>query len=427
MGNISGKKLLILGGNAISSEIVKAAKSMGVYTIVTDWNTPQKSPAKLYADEYWNDSLTDYDILLSKIKEHHVQGVITGFTDSYLLPYQHLCEKAGFPSYATKEVFEKTLDKSYFKQMCRDNGVPVVPEYDLETFNPESISPSNKILIKPVDNSGSRGIITCESPAEFPKCLNYSLSFSSKKKVVIEKYIDMDSFSVSYTIQDGIISMSTINDRIVHKVPEAGAVTNGGIYPSKYIHSYMKSIDGKVRQMYRNLGVRNGVLFIQGFTNGEEYYFYEMGYRLSGGCHFLFTENQNNSSSVKQLIHFALTGKMADYSIAERDNPAFDKLCFQWNILGKEDIVSSIEGFDSIASLPGIISCSLDKKIGDKIGKDGTTAQKIAKFHMVVNDYNEMIHVLHDIYAKFKVYNAKGENLVLNTTQETISHFYSYD
>lgn len=416
MTDINNSRLLILGGNAISCEIVKAAKSMGVYTIVTDWNTPQKSPAKLLADEYWNDSLTDYSVLQSKIKEHHIQGIITGFTDSYLLPYQHLCEETGLPCYATKEVFEKTLDKSYFKQMCRDNGVPVVPEYDLETFNPKLISPSNKILIKPVDNSGSRGIITCESPAEFPKCLDYSLSFSSKKKVVIEKYIDMDSFSVSYTIQDGVISMSTMNDRIVHKVLGAGAVTNGGIYPSKYIHSYMKSIDGKVRQMYRNLGVRNGVLFIQGFTNGEEYYFYEMGYRLSGGCHFLYTDYINNSSSIKQLIHFALTGKMAEYSIAERDNPLFDKLCFQWNILGKEDTISSLEGFDLITSLPSVISYSLDKRPGDKIGKDGTTAQKIAKIHMIVDNYDDITIILNEIYSFFKVYNDKGENLVLNTS-----------
>ena len=170
--------------------------------------------------------------------------------------------------------------------------------------------------------------------------------------------------------------------------------------------------------MYKNLGVQNGVLFIQGFTNGEKYYFYEMGYRLSGGCHFLFTDNQNNSSSVKQLVHFALTGKMADYEIIKRDNPKFSNLCFQWNILGKEDVVHRIEGFDRIKSLPGIVSCSLVKQPGDRIGKDGTTAQKIAGFHMIVKDYSEMFDVLRYIYSNFKVYNANGDNLVLNTVHE---------
>lgn len=416
--DLIGKKLLILGGNAISIEIVNAAKSMGVYTIVTDWYDTKRSPAKLVADEYWNEEIFKPERIAELIKEHHVDGVITGFTDSYLLQYQRICELAGLPCYATKEVFETTLDKAKFKDLCRENGIPVVPEYQLDNFDVSQISSTNRILIKPVDNSGSRGIITCDHPEKFQECLNYALSFSEKKQVVIEKFIDMDTFSTSYTIQDGVISMSTMNDRIVHKVAGAGAVTNGGLYPSKYIDSYMEKMDEKVRAMYRNLGVKNGVLFIQGFTNGETYYFYEMGYRLSGGRHFLYTENQNNSSSVKQLVHFSITGKMADYRIADRDNPRFKDICFQWNILGKEGEIASIEGFDKIAAMPEVISYSLDKKVGDKIGKDGTTAQKIAGLHTVIKDRKRMMEILVFIYSKFKVLDKDGNSLILDTVSE---------
>ena len=45
------KKLLILGGNTLSCDIVNAAKRLGVYTIVTDWYDTDRSPAKLIADE----------------------------------------------------------------------------------------------------------------------------------------------------------------------------------------------------------------------------------------------------------------------------------------------------------------------------------------------------------------------------------------
>ena len=86
--DLQNKKLLILGGDSFSIDIVKTAKSMGVYTIVTDWYDVKRSPAKLVADEYWNVSIEDYDLLSQKIKEAHVDGVFTGFTDSYLLPYQ---------------------------------------------------------------------------------------------------------------------------------------------------------------------------------------------------------------------------------------------------------------------------------------------------------------------------------------------------
>ena len=85
MKDLEGKKLLLLGGPALMSDIVEKAKSMGVYTIVTDWYEPDKSPAKKLADEYWMESVADIDKLTAMIKEHHIDGVFTNYTDSYLV------------------------------------------------------------------------------------------------------------------------------------------------------------------------------------------------------------------------------------------------------------------------------------------------------------------------------------------------------
>ena len=90
MKELEGKRLLILGGNNMSKEIVRKARSMGVYTIVTDWYDTERSPVKLIADAYWNESIENYDKLSELIKENKVDGVLTGFTDSYLLPYQRI-------------------------------------------------------------------------------------------------------------------------------------------------------------------------------------------------------------------------------------------------------------------------------------------------------------------------------------------------
>ena len=313
MNEFKGKKLLITGGCRLAEDIVKAAKEMGIYTIVVDWHNPHVSPAKLVSDEYWNEDIKDYDRLISLIKEKKVDGVTTGFTDSYLIPYAELCEKAGLPYYATASLFQKTLDKKLFKEMCRNNGVPVVPEYDLQTFNPLKISKSHKIIIKPVDNSGSRGIVICDNPANYQECIDFALSYSEKKQIVIERFMEMEQISVSYTIQDGVPSLSTINDDLLYRSSNGGTVNCGGIYPSKYINFYREEIDDKVKNMLVKEGFRNGVLFMQAFCDGKELYFFEMGYRLSGGRHYIFTDHQNKSSSLKQLIHFALTGKMADY------------------------------------------------------------------------------------------------------------------
>ena len=343
--------------------------------------------------------------------------MITGFTDSYLLHYQRLCELSGLPCYATKEVFEITLDKALFKKLCMENNVPVIPQYNVADFDPTTISNTNKIIIKPVDNSGSRGVIVCKTSEDFQRCLDFALSYSQKKEVIIEKYMDMDSWAASYTIQDGEISLSTLNDRLEHKSSETAAITTAGIYPSKYLDLYLEKMDEKMKRMYKAMGVTNGVLSVQGFVDGENFYVMEMGYRLTGGQHYIFSKYENGISALDQLIHFAVTGRMADFNIAEKDNPKFKDLCLNLCILGKSDEIERIEGQEYVERLPEVIHSTFLKQVGDLIGVDGTTSQKIANLHLVLKDKNNMDRVILDIQDKFHVYNAKGEDLVLTLMQ----------
>lgn len=418
--NLTGKKLLILGGGATSIDIVEAARAMGVYTIVTDWYDTKRSPAKLVADEYWNEEIFKPERIAQLIKEHHVDGVITGFTDSYLLQYQRICELSGLPCYATKEVFELTMDKAKFKQLCRDNDIPVIPEYSLESFDPITINDNNKVIIKPVDNSGSRGVVLCTKPDDFQHCLDYALSFSEKKQVVIEKYMEMDSISLSYTIQDGVVSLSTTDDRYIHKSESGSSVTQCGIYPSKYTEAYIEKIDPKMKKMYERAGLRNGVLSVQFFTNGSDFYVMEMGHRLTGGQHYTYTMAENGISSLDQLIHFSITGKMADFSIVEKDNARFKHVYCHLFILGKEAVIARFEGLEYLERMPEVMHLTRMKKVGDKVGTDGTSAQKVVGLHLKVDSISHLKKVLDEVKQHFRFYDEAGNDLTIIFNKDRI-------
>ena len=407
------KKLLILGGNRLSCDIVAAAKSLGVYTIVTDWYDTDRSPAKLLCDERWDVSTTDYEELVRRIKEYHVDGVLTGFSDSYLLPYQHLCELVGLPCYASKEQFEWTLNKKAFKEKCRKYGVPVVPEFALDDFDKSIISKSHKVIIKPVDNSGSRGICVCDTPDEFDEKLKFSLEFSEKKSVVIERYMECDDVSFEYKIQDGEMTLTAICDRDIYKTQNEGSITSKLVYPSKYTEAYLNGVDKSVRRMFEVEGFRNGVLFMQAFADADNFYFYEMGYRLSGGRHYIFTKHQNDDSAVEDLVRFAVTGKMSDRRISEFTTPCFKNVCSQLSVICKSERIAKIKGWKDIIALPQVIDALQTYEEGDEVGKQGTTASIFARLHIVVTDNKELEQVIDRVYSILKVRNKEGENLVI--------------
>ena len=415
MESLKGKKLLILGGSAYMTECVLKAKELGVYTIVTDWHELNRSPAKRIADEYWNISIMDYDHLTELIKLKGVDGIFTGFTDVFLMAYQHLCELTGLPCYATKEQLEISIDKAKFKKLCINNGIGVVPEYDISSFSPQTISADSPVLLKPVDNSGSNGIFICNNPMDFERLKKESLSYSHKGEILIEKYMQCDDVSFEYKIQDGEITLSSICDRFVHNTDGVGSVTSILIYPSKYLKKYSEQLDAKVKNMFRSIGLQNGVLFMQAFADENGFYFYEMGYRLSGGRHYIFTEHQNNDSSLKQLITFALTGSMDNRRISEFANPNFKNICCQLSVLCHSDRIRRIIGKEEIQSIPEVIDSMYLYNEGDVIGKEGTSSQIFAKIHFVAHTYEELKAIQDAIFTKLKVENEKGENLIIRS------------
>lgn len=79
--------------------------------------------------------------------------------------------------------------------------------------------------------------------------------------------------------------------------------------------------------MFREEGLQNGVLFMQAFVENGHFYFYEMGYRLSGGRHYIFTEKENGRSAAKELVRFAVTGSMSENRLSSQINPKFKDVC----------------------------------------------------------------------------------------------------
>ena len=72
---LAGKKLLLLDGSRKSIEIVDEAHRLGVHVIVTDYNTPEQSPAKLAADQHFQVSTSDVDAVVGiRVERVRVAG-----------------------------------------------------------------------------------------------------------------------------------------------------------------------------------------------------------------------------------------------------------------------------------------------------------------------------------------------------------------
>lgn len=413
MNSVQGKRLLILGGSLVCKDIIEAARELGVYTVVTDWYEPERSPAKLLADEYSMTSVADMDALQALIEEKKIDGVITGFTDSYLPYYEKLCARMNWPCYLSEKTLGMTLDKAFFKETCERYGIGIIPgfycanEQDLERVD---FASWGKALVKPLDNSGSRGISICTNTEELCKAYHHALEFSDLDRVLVERYMDCDDVSLAYVLRDGEIRLSAICDRSIYVTETGGSVTSGLIYPSRYLARYRQEVDEKVKYMLREMGFTDGVLFLQLFVDEAGFYFYEMGQRLSGGRHYIFTNHINHASVVRMLIEFALGGETAEEF--SRENAEFDKLCCQVSVLCRSAEIGTIRGLDKLEAMPEVVDCCCYYQPGETVGAEGTSAQIAMCIHVSEQDLPQLRRILERVKQTLCVEDCQGNDMI---------------
>lgn len=414
--DIKGKRLLFLGSTKLISTIVQKAKELGVFTVVTDNRPYEKAPAKQIADAYFDVDFSDIAAMTNLIREQRIDGVLTGFTDSYMPFYLTICREAGLPCYGDDRQIAIATDKAVFKQACIEAGVPVIPGATATTFAQAAAFAAKNgypLMLKPVDNSGSRGVIKCEKEEDLQSAYDYAMSFSGIGMIVAEKYLDCDNIAVSYFAADGEIRLSTTDDRRIYKSEESGSsVSSYSEYPSRYTGRYVAEVNDAVVGMLQKNGFRNGMVSLQAFVDETSFYFCEMCFRPSGGQHYLLTEDQYGIDQLALLIEFAVTGSCAADWDAEKESPYFSERYAMLRIIGKPgETIARLDGFDTILSDPRVLRANAALSVGTEIGKSGTTAQVIGSILYKFKKEEDASAVAGEILGKLRVENEKGESI----------------
>ncbi len=419
MYNLEGKRLLVLAGvNPIAEDVVKTAKRLGAYTIVTGNLDVLLSPAKRYADETAEVSTADLDALEAFIKTNNIDGVLTGSSEFGIERVISLCERLNLPFYCNREQWEICSDKDKFKNLCRKNNVPVVPEYNIVEGNeiPNFSKVEYPVIVKPVDGSGGGGISVCNSEEELIVAYSRAKDYSKSGHVIVEKYVIQDEIGINYAIQDGNIMLTAMHDRYLH-VGEAGfmRLPLAYVYPSKFLKMYEKNQNENVIKMFKSIGLQNGTLFIQGFGSEEECMFYEMGYRFNGAKQYNILQDANGFNTMEMIVNLSLTGKMGGPDITKCANPEFDDVYCTLSILGRPGKIKEVIGIEELKKIPEVLDVSPWYYGGEEITEAllGTQRQILCRVTLKTKNRESMVMAIDKVYEKFDVISNEGTSMLM--------------
>lgn len=413
MKDLRGKKLLILAGAGIHSKVVRAAKEMGIYTIVADYL--ENSPAKMIADEAWMLNITDVDAIVKRCREEGVDGVVNFCIDPAQKPYYQICEKLGVPCYGTKEEFEILTDKRRFKDYCIAHNVDVIPDYSEQDIIEDNVD--YPIFIKPTNSRGSRGQSLCFNKEEAMKGIEFAKQNSSDGGFLCEKHMrGYQDIGTAFFVIDGEPYLVKFADRHLGKAEDnLDKQVICTQLPSTFAPVFMEHVHDRVVAMIKAMGIKFGPVFMQGFADGNTIRYYDPARRMPGGDYDLVLKEATGFDTVKTVIHFAMTGDT--------------KTCFgnpegSYNLNNGEALLitfsvrpgrmAHVEGFDELLKHPSVVYGRQIIPEGEVIPDSGDIQQRVAAVGAYIRDKSQISEFVDYVYRTYKITDENGEDMIIS-------------
>ena len=298
------KKLMFLGGAMQQIPAIKRAKEWGIYVIICDYL--MDNPGQQYADEYYNISTTDKDAVLHLAKKIGIDGIVAYASDPAAPTAAYVANQLSLPGNPYESVNILT-QKDLFRDFLQKNGFncPKAASYHSYEEALKNISLfSFPVMVKPVDASGSKGVVKVEKLSTLQDAVKEALSYSRRKKFIIEEFISKKGYQVSgdgFSVDGKLVFYAFGNQ---HNDLQCNPYVPAGIsLPYHKTLSEQQRLVDQIQRVFDLLHLRSGA------------YNFEARYDENGVPYILEIGPRNGGNLIPQIIKYATGVDMVEYTI----------------------------------------------------------------------------------------------------------------
>ncbi|MBN4046861.1 ATP-grasp domain-containing protein, partial [bacterium AH-315-P07] len=302
------KRIMFLGGGRLQIAPILYAKNQGHYVITCDY-LPE-NPGHQYADEYHNLSTIDKDAVLALSTTLKIDGIVAYASDVAAPTQAYVGNKLGLPS-NPYEAVQTLVQKDLFREFMHKNKfhIPVSGCFDdLEPMQEFFDSLKKPVIVKPVDSSGSKGVIKIYEKEELPAAFEYAIRYSIRKRVVIEEFFVRDGYQVAgdgFIVDGTLVFRGWANehfDKLCNPL-----VPIGESFPSIMPQKTLENAHAETQRMLELLGMKMGALnFDFHYDKSGNFSFLELGPRNGGNLIPETIQHSTGVDLVKYTVDSAL-------------------------------------------------------------------------------------------------------------------------
>lgn len=349
---------MIIGAGSSQILGIKMAKDMGLTVIAIDGDP--NAPGMKLADIALPVDITDINGAVEVAKKYDINGVITQ-TDLGVPTVGAIVDAMGLPGIGS-EVAHISNNKVAMRERFKQFGVPSPRFEGVNTLN-EAYEAVKRIgfpvMIKAVDNAGSRGVSRLDSFNGLKSTYEDSLKYSKEKQVCVEEYIEGIELGAQAFTYNGKLKIALVhNDTVTHP---PNYIPIGHSFPSKLPEKTLRNIEDVISKALKAMQIDCGPSNIDLILTNDGPKIIEINARMGTTCLPELVYEHTGINWVEQVIKAAF-GEIPSLK------PKYNKACAAI-LLGaeKEGEIKEIVVPDDIENISGIVDVSIDVKVGDKV------------------------------------------------------------
>lgn len=352
------KSVLIFGVGPLQKSIINRAKLMGLYTVGID--PAENATCKDEVDAFEVVPGQDFERHCAVVDKYDIDAIVTAATDKPLVMMARIAEKYHFPFYSV-ETAQWSTDKFQMKQRFMEGGVPCAKGRLVKSVS-EVADFEYPVIVKPRDNSGSRGVKLCRCKEELETSMGEALEVSHLDTVLVEEFIEGPEYSIESLHYDGKSEVIQFTEKKTTEFPYN--VELGHIQPANISDENKQMIREIVAKIGKALKFGNCPSHTELKINERGIYVIETSPRLGGDyITSTLTPLSTGVNLEDQLLKIALGDKIE----IEPKQVQFSGVRFFAFDEGKE--VKHVPDVAFVKGWPHVVDFSFTLKEGDKVNR----------------------------------------------------------
>ena len=406
------KSVLIFGVGPLQKSIIERAKLMGLYTIGID--PAADATCKDEVDAFEIVGGQDFDATMAVAKKYQIDAIVTAATDKPLVMMARVAKELNLPFYS-EETAQWSTDKFQMKERFELGGVPhakgitlgrddisklplaisywpLAGDKDSQQPTANSQQLYYPVIVKPRDNSGSRGVKLCRDKNELQISIAEALENSKLDTVLVEEFIEGPEYSIESLHYDGKSEVIQFTEKKTTEFPYN--VELGHIQPANISDENKQKIRVIISKIGAALKFENCPSHTELKINEHGIFVIETSPRLGGD--YITSMLTPLSTGVN------LEDQLLKISLGDTINPqpkAVQYSGVRFFAFKEGSIIKHVPEISFVKEWPHVVDFSFNLKEGDKVNRITSSLNRYGHLTLIAGN-RESIEDAFDKYDK---------------------------